>query len=205
MDSSSVLTVRVGQKVTPGDKIGKANPLIAGPGTYIRGSSIYSSVVGFVQVSNPVCEGSGKEVSIKLEGDRTYASSQVLSIGYKVLCKVLRITNQMTTVVIVAAEDIGALREHHEGMIRKEDVRVAATEEVEIYDSFHPGDILVARIISLGSSRRGYFLSTAENELGVIQAICSTSGEKMTPVSYKEMECPKSHIRERRKCAKPME
>lgn len=203
MDSSSVLTVKAGQKVTPGDKIGKANLLIAGPGTYIRGSSIYSSVVGFVQVSKPG-EGSGSEVSIKLEGDRIYASSQVLAIGNKVLCKVLRITNQMATVVIVAAEDIGALREHHEGMIRKEDVRVAATEEVEIYDSFHPGDILVARIISLGSSRRGYFLSTAENELGVIQAICSTSGEKMTPVSYKEMECPKSHIRERRKCAKPM-
>lgn len=198
MDSSSMLMVKVGQKVTPGDKIGKANQIIAGPGTYNRGSSIYSSAIGYVSLD-------GNEVSIKLEGDRTYASSHVLSIGNKVLCKVLRITNQMATVEIVAAEDIGALREHHEGIIRKEDVRVAATEEVEIYDSFRPGDILVARIISLGSSRRGYFLSTAENQLGVLQAICSTSGEKMTPISYKEMECPKSHIRERRKCAKPVE
>jgi exosome complex component CSL4 len=198
MERSSALMVEVGQKVTPGDKIGKANLMIAGTGTYNRGSFIYSSSVGFVSLS-------GNEVSIKLEGDRAYASSHVLSIGNKVLCKVIRITNQMATVQIVAAEDIGALREHHEGIIRKEDVRVAATEEVEIYDSFRPGDILVARIISLGSSRRGYFLSTAENQLGVLQAICSTSGEKMIPISYKEMECPKSHIREKRKCAKPVE
>jgi exosome complex component CSL4 len=198
MERSSALMVEVGQKVTPGDKIGKANLMIAGTGTYNRGSFIYSSAVGFVSLS-------GNEVSIKLEGDRAYASSHVLSIGNKVLCKVIRITNQMATVQIVAAEDIGALREHHEGIIRKEDVRVAATEEVEIYDSFRPGDILVARIISLGSSRRGYFLSTAENQLGVLQAICSTSGEKMIPISYKEMECPKSHIREKRKCAKPVE
>lgn len=197
MDPSSALMVDVGQKVTPGDKIGKANLMIAGPGTYNRGSFIYSSAVGSVSLS-------GNEVSIKLEGDRSYASSHVLSIGNKVLCKVIRITNQMATVQIVAAEDIGALREHHEGIIRKEDVRVAATEEVEIYDSFRPGDIIVARIISLGSSR-GYFLSTAENQLGVLQAICSTSGEKMFPISYKEMECPKSHIREKRKCAKPVE
>jgi exosome complex component CSL4 len=198
MERSSALMVEVGQKVTPGDKIGKANLMIAGTGTYNRGSFIYSSAVGFVSLS-------GNEVSIKLEGDRAYASSHVLSIGNKVLCKVIRITNQMATVQIVAAEDIGALREHHEGIIRKEDVRVAATEEVEIYDSFRPGDILVARIISLGSSRRGYFLSTAENQLGVLQAICSTSGEKMIPISYKEMECPKSHIREKRKCSKPVE
>jgi exosome complex component CSL4 len=198
MERSSALMVEVGQKVTPGDKIGKANLMIAGTGTYNRGSFIYSSAVGFVSLS-------GNKVSIKLEGDRAYASSHVLSIGNKVLCKVIRITNQMATVQIVAAEDIGALREHHEGIIRKEDVRVAATEEVEIYDSFRPGDILVARIISLGSSRRGYFLSTAENQLGVLQAICSTSGEKMIPISYKEMECPKSHIREKRKCAKPVE
>ena len=198
MERSSALMVEVGQKVTPGDKIGKANLMIAGTGTYNRGSFIYSSAVGFVSLS-------GNEVSIKLEGDRAYASSHVLSIGNKVLCKVIRITNQMATVQIVAAEDIGALREHHEGIIRKEDVRVAATEEVEMYDSFRPGDILVARIISLGSSRRGYFLSTAENQLGVLQAICSTSGEKMIPISYKEMECPKSHIREKRKCAKPVE
>jgi exosome complex component CSL4 len=46
-------------------------------------------------------------------------------------------------------------------------------------------------------------LTTAENELGVIRAICSSSGKIMAPISWKEMECPETKVRERRKCAKP--
>eukprot|EP01083_Nonionella_stella_P132966 404310_1 len=108
----------------------------------------------------------------------------------------------MATVEIVAAEEIGSLREHHSGIIRKEDVRIGATEEIQILESFRPGDVLVAKIISLGDSRR-YYLSTAENELGVIRAVCSTSGEVMAPISWKEMQCPKTNAKEPRKCAKP--
>lgn len=35
-----------------------------------------------------------------------------------------------------------------------------------MYKSFRPGDIVRARVISLGDARQ-YYLSTAENELGV--------------------------------------
>ena len=110
---------------------------------------------------------------------------------------------QQAIVEIVTSEDVGALKEHHWGIIRKEDIRVAATEEISIYECFRPSDIVLAKIISLGDSRR-YFLSTAENELGVIRAL-SPSGEVMVPINWKEMECPKTKVKESRKCAKPKE
>ena len=139
-----------------------------------------------------------------LEEGRQYASSQILSIGHRVLGKVTRIMNNTATIEIVAANEIGPLREKNSGIIRKEDVRVAATEEVQIYESFRPGDIVYAKVISLGDSRR-YYLSTAENELGVIRAVSASSGEVMVPISWKEMQCPKTNAKEARKVAKPKE
>lgn len=205
LSNKDSLIFEEGSKVAPGDNIGNAKRIIAGRGCYVRGSSVYASVVGTLSLS-PKTDGDKKvhEASIILETGRQYASSQVLSIGNKVLCKVLRIVTNMATVEIVAAEEIGSLREHHSGIIRKEDVRIGATEEIQILESFRPGDVLVAKIISLGDSRR-YYLSTAENELGVIRAVCSTSGEVMAPISWKEMQCPKTNTKEPRKCAKPKE
>jgi exosome complex component CSL4 len=54
-------------------------------------------------------------------------------------------------------------------MTRTQDVRAAEKDKVKIYNSFRPGDIIKAEVISLGDSR-SYFLSTAKNELGVIFA-----------------------------------
>jgi len=194
-----------GSKVAPGDRICAARKMHPGPGTYIRGGHIFSSVVGKLVLSTSTA-AEDKEpknvVSVELERGRQYASSQILTVGKTVLCKILRITMQEATVDVMAADEIGSLREHHGGIIRKENVRIGATEEVQIYESFRPGDFVLAKIISLGDSRR-YYLSTAENDLGVIQAICSTSGRMMIPVSWREMECPDTKIREPRKCARP--
>ena len=58
-----------------------------------------------------------------------------------------------------------------------------------------------SEVISLGDSR-SYYLSTAENELGVVQAKSSFTGEAMVPVSWQEMACPTTQQRELRKVAK---
>lgn len=201
------LYIPTGTKVAPGDKIGSCKKLSPGSGCYSRGDHIFATAVGTVTLSDPPLATSSNNVgnrvvSIELEKGRIFASSQTLSIGSVVLCKVGRITNQQALCDIVASEDVGVLREHHGGLIRKEDVRLGATEEVKIHESFRPGDVVLARIISLGDSRR-FFLSTAENDLGVLRAVCSSSGKIMAPVSWKEMECPDTKVRERRKCAKP--
>ena len=60
----------------------------------------------------------------------------------------------------------------------------------------------MARVISLGEASSGYILTTAENELGVVIAHAETSGAKMIPVSWTEMQCPKTYNKEFRKIAK---
>lgn len=72
---------------------------------------------------------------------------------------------------------------------------------MKIYNSFRPGDIIKAEVISLGDAR-SYILSTAKNELGVIFAT-SVAGATMVPISWQEMQCPKTKAIELRKCAKP--
>jgi exosome complex component CSL4 len=93
-----------------------------------------------------------------------------------------------------------------------EDIRAGASEQLVISDCFQPGDLVICRVISLGDSRR-YFLSTAETELGVIRALSrnangngngnGNNGIPMMPISWKEMECPETGVKEPRKCAKP--
>ncbi|XP_016019707.2 exosome complex component CSL4 isoform X2 [Rousettus aegyptiacus] len=72
---------------------------------------------------------------------------------------------------------------------------------VEIYKSFRPGDIVLAKVISLGDAQSNYLLTTAENELGVVVAH-SEAGVQMVPISWCEMQCPKTHTKEFRKVAR---
>lgn len=88
------------------------------------------------------------------------------------------------------------------GVVRKEDVRATEKDRVEMYKSFRPGDVILARVLSLGEANSGYLLTTAENELGVVIARSETAGVKMVPVSWVEMQCPKTYNKEFRKIAK---
>ncbi|XP_056004645.1 exosome complex component CSL4-like isoform X2 [Ostrea edulis] len=92
------------------------------------------------------------------------------------------------------------LKEPFRGQIRKEDVRATEKDKVEMYKCFRPGDIVVARVLSLGDAH-SYLLSTAENELGVVMAT-SEAGAVLEPISWCKMKCPKTLTEEFRKVAK---
>ncbi|XP_071604625.1 exosome complex component CSL4 isoform X3 [Heliangelus exortis] len=62
------------------------------------------------------------------------------------------------------------LKSSFRGTIRREDIRATEKDKVEVYKSFRPGDIVLAKVISLGDAQSNYLLSTAENELGVVVA-----------------------------------
>ena len=66
--------------------------------------------------------------------------------------------------------------------------------------SFRCNDIIIARVISLGDTN-SYFLSCAENELGVVIAY-SEAGHRLVPISWNEMQCPVTMLKEHRKVAK---
>lgn len=214
--------------VTPGDRIGSANEIASGPGTHIKELHVYASLVGKLMLTpstSPATTSSTSSdmevdsnnthssnstpthvASVLLQNGQKCATHQILSVGQVVLGRVVRIGTQQAIVEILAADNqTGPLKEpYYGGMIRKEDIKIGVTEEIDIYNCFRPGDIILARIISLGDARR-YYLSTADNHLGVIRATCAESGVIMHPISWKEMECPETKIRELRKCAKPSE
>lgn len=97
------------------------------------------------------------------------------------------------------------------GILRKEDVRATDVDRVEMYKNFRPNDIIIAKIIPQIEIHT-YSLSTAENELGVV--IASARGLStmsnvfvpvpMVPISWSEMQCPSTLIKEPRKVAKIM-
>ncbi|XP_030636340.1 exosome complex component CSL4 isoform X2 [Chanos chanos] len=93
------------------------------------------------------------------------------------------------------------LKDRFRGTIRKEDVRATEKDKVETYKSFRPGDIVLAKVISLGDVQSNYLLTTAENELGVVVAH-SEAGVQMVPISWCEMQCPRTHAKEFRKVAR---
>lgn len=80
------------------------------------------------------------------------------------------------------------------------DVRQFEIDTVEIYNSFRPGDIVRALVISRGDAR-SYYLSTARNDLGVVSAP-GRGGRAMIPLSWDTMQCPVTLAKEKRKVAK---
>ena len=179
-----VLRFQIGSTVVPGDRLGTIRQVVPGKGTYVRGGHIYACFVGRMRVSPIEQQQDGDDAmtdtkaatapsytcSVEMMPGKQSAASQALTIGQLVVGKVARITPQNAVLEISVAEHVGTLQTIHEGAIRMEDVRSGASEQVAIEQCFQPGDLVIARVISLGDSRR-YFLSTAETELGVIRAL----------------------------------
>ena len=217
---SPILRFKEGSTVVPGDRLGTIRQARPGIGTCVKGGHIYACLLGNLTL-RPV-ENSDDEKDIKGSNDmviekpkyvcsirssKAPATSQVLKVGQRVVGRVSRITPQNALVEIRVAEGVGPVRTpYYEGAIRLEDIRSfsSGTKEENVAvlaDCFRPGDLVACRVISMGDARR-YFLSTAETELGVVRAV--RHGIPMIPISWKEMECPKTGVREPRKCAKPL-
>ncbi|GAB5590879.1 hypothetical protein Unana1_05779 [Umbelopsis nana] len=182
--------------VTPGQRLGYAQDFVAGSGTYERDGLLYASVVGVKKVVN-TDNSNLQTITIVREKEQ----SAVPTVGSIITGKITKVNPRFASVSINVV-DSTPCKEDFQGVIRVQDVRATERDKVKIYTSFRPGDIIRAEVISLGDAR-SYYLSTAQNELGVIFAK-SVAGETMIPVSWQEMQCPKTKVIEYRKCAKPM-
>ncbi|KAH8887395.1 hypothetical protein GQ53DRAFT_784343 [Thozetella sp. PMI_491] len=200
--------------VIPGQLLGPASKYKPGPGTHIHEANLYSSLLGVVHVSQPAkAPGPAKRLNkitssapaelptISVSRSGVSEKREVLpEVGNVVLCRVLRITPRQAVVAILVCGDT-VLDAEWQGLIRTQDVRATEKDKVKIYESFRPGDIVRAEVISLGD-QANYYLSTARNELGVIMAN-SEAGNSMYPVSWKEYKDPETGVSELRKVAKP--
>lgn len=187
-----------GERVIPGDYLGSTAQFSQGPGTYEKGSGIYSELVGVVKVEEAAKNGDRAQPVMSVQGK--YSLGTIPSVGSVVITRVLNISERQAKVSIISVDN-RLLQEPLGGVIRREDVRAVEKDSVDMFASFRPGDIVRARVISLGESHSHYGLSTDRNELGVIMAT-SERGYPMGPVSWTEMQCSKTGTRETRKVAK---
>ncbi|GJJ70590.1 exosome complex component CSL4 [Entomortierella parvispora] len=186
----------VADAVVPGQRLGHIQEYTAGPGTYSHQDFLYASVVGLKHVSRT----SASELPV-MTVHRENSQSAMPGMEAIVICKVVRVNPRFAAVNIMVVNGIPC-SDDFQGVIRVQDVRATEKDKVKIYNSFRPGDIVRAQVISLGDAR-SYFLSTAANELGVIFGT-SVAGGSLVPISWQEMQCTKTKAIELRKCAKPM-
>ncbi|KAL3864471.1 hypothetical protein ACJMK2_006150 [Sinanodonta woodiana] len=178
----------------PGQRICQLDEnIICGQGTYDKNGFVYSSRAGYLHKLQ------SQDGKILFEVRTNVETTTVPSIDALVTARITNVTPRFCKCAILSVGRT-LLRETFRGQIRKEDVRATEKDKVEMYKCFRPGDIVVARVISLGDAQ-SYVLSTAENELGVVIAT-SEAGSTMVPISWCKMQCPKSLAEEFRKVAK---
>ncbi|KAF5701237.1 CSL4-core component of the 3'-5' exosome [Fusarium mundagurra] len=216
--------------VLPGNVLGPVTKFAPGPGTHVYEGNVCSSLLGRVTVTPPTKTPGPQKRLNKITAPTTeeLATISVARHGHKreilpdvenvVLARVLRLMPKQAIVVIQQVGDT-VLQTEWQGVIRVQDVRATEKDKVKIYESFKPGDIVRAQVvsfpfpshmvvvltylcqISLGD-QANYYLSTASNELGVVMAT-SEAGNDMVPISWKEYRDPETGICEPRKVAKP--
>ncbi|KAK6911288.1 Exosome complex component CSL4, C-terminal [Dillenia turbinata] len=187
------------EMVTPGEVLGKATELKAGRGAYVapHNKTVYASLTGRRSLIPPPSDSSDQRPTVEVTGHKAHGAVPVP--GSTVIVRVTRVMAKMASADIICV-GTKAVKEKFSGIIRQQDVRATEIDKVDMHASFRPGDIVRALVLSLGDAR-AYYLSTAQNELGVVSAE-SAAGATMVPISWTEMQCPLSGQIEQRKVAK---
>ena len=123
----------------------------------------------------------------------------VPTIGDFVYARVTRISRSRGAECLIFALNLNPLGRELKGTVRINDVTAPDLVIAGIENAFRPGDVIRAKIISLGDSRN-YFLSTVADDCGVVFGVGS-----LEPASFRLMfnRRDKSVV-ERRKVAKPV-
>lgn len=202
----------------PGQFLGYASKYNPGAGTHLHQGNVYASILGTVTLSKLSTQNGPPKRLTRITASeptvpvtisvsqhcisRELERREVLpEVGNIVLGRVVRITPRQAVVAILVVNE-SVLEGEWQGVIRAQDVRATEKDKVKIYESFRPGDIVRAQVISLGDQAH-YYLATTRNALGVIMAT-SEAGNVMYPVSWKEYKDPETGMSEPRKVAKPL-
>lgn len=147
----------------PGQLLGSTAEYLPGPGTHIFSSNLYASILGPIKtVQPPKPSGPQKRptkitpaaptqlstVSIERALSAVDGKAEILpEVNSVVLCRVTRITpRQATVAILVVGETV--LDGEWQGLIRSQDVRATEKDKVKIFESFRPGDIVKAVVVS---------------------------------------------------------
>lgn len=183
--------------VLPGAVLGALGDYVSGPGTHCVEGSVCASLAGIMSVDDE------RTIEVKHWRRRIVSGALLVpSVGSIVTGRISRITAGQANLDIVCCSET-VLPQSAPGIIRVEDVFPATVDHtaVQMSNCFRPGDIVKARLTSIGDSKQ-YWLSTAEPTLGVAWARDS-KGDVMLPVAWDEVASPATGSKQSRKAARP--
>lgn len=217
----------------PGLRLASSSKYTAGLGTHVYDSHIYASLAGVPNLDNrtkpptlSIPRWFPASATTNVPSANVSVTNVLPKVGSIVLAKVTRcMVRQINVAILLVDEEVCG--DEWAGVVRKEDVRATEKEKVVVGDSFRPGDLIRAEVvcgklhnpggssgfewmirlitwakISLGD-QTNYYLTTAQNELGVIMAR-SEAGNTMHPISWRDFKDPITGETEMRKVAKPV-
>jgi len=170
--------------VVPGDHLGVIEEFTSGPGTYVEGGIIHSKVTG-----RTLLDMLNKQVSVY----PIVQTASVPQVGRIVSGLVLDVRDKNAVLRIFQIGD-KTLSGFFKGMLHISGVSHGYVDNM--YNVCKAGDIMRAKVIS--TENRSFFLSTADNDLGVVYALCSRCGHALQP-GNRGMGCSKCGNVERRK------
>jgi len=175
-----------GQFVVPGTPLGVIEEFTSGHGTYVDQGKIYAKISG-----RTLLDLQNKTVSIY----PLVHGARVPKVGSIITGQVSNLQNKTAVIRIfkIGKEYLSGV---FSGLLYISDVSQSYVDS--IYDACKPGDIIRAKVIS--GKNRVYHLSTADNNLGVLYALCSQCGHMLLQKRYK-MSCPNCGNTERRHIA----
>lgn len=176
------MALHSGERVWPGMPLAHAGEVTAGEGTYLWGAQLHAAVAGTVGLDG---DSSPPTLCVRPSAPGASAFAPPPAVGDLVTCRVARLNPRIASLDILCVGGV-PLREPCTGLLRREDVRAFEKDKVEMYSSCRPGDVVQARVISLGDSR-AYYVTTASDELGVVFAQSAEEGTTMVPISFQEM------------------
>lgn len=195
----SLLSVSIGSWVIPGDKLGPLNdPIHWGEGTYIRNAHAYAQRAGrLLQL---------EDSSLIIAQSSSNLADQVVRVNQIVLAKVVRMNRALAILQIQAIYTEQGETQRLDwpvaAILRRENIQIA--EMPKMIESVRPNDLVLARVLALGSSTQSSSpsLSTAEPLLGVVLAM-SSDGVSLRPVAWNTVVSKDGKHSEPRKCAQP--
>ncbi|RPA79178.1 hypothetical protein BJ508DRAFT_416117 [Ascobolus immersus RN42] len=194
--------------VLPGQSIVPTTAAVPGPGTLVSSvtGSIHSTILGTPKLTTEVGAALPK---LSIEPPSAAAPLKLPDVGDNVYARVTKISRLEARLEVLGTEDasgggigLAGGSEGWGGVLRKLDLRERDRDRAEVGKCVRVGDIVRAKVISLGD-QSNYFLSTAGNSLGVVVARAE-NGELMAPRSWKDMVGLRSGCIEERKVAKPL-
>jgi exosome complex component CSL4 len=168
-DIPSRTMAQVASVAVPGQLLGVTSEYQPGPGTHIHNSNLYASILGPVtKTAPPKPAGPQKRLTkitptgpttlptLSIERNISSGSAKdggkskaeiLPEVNSTVLCRVTRIApRQATVAILVVGETV--LDGEWQGVIRVQDVRATEKDKVKIFESFRPGDIVRAVVVS---------------------------------------------------------